>query len=533
MKIKDFFRPFAGLAVDQKPWNWYKAGTGGTFMNLWIPDSPDFEPLAARLRAVFPEIPVRNGHSDNPEDVNVVELPAAGEEHILQVSSRGGARTEYRYPRDVELLVEDVRVRVAALQPQKKSGDEDSLPDVPDLGEEVFTLGGLRVGSPDKSMEGMPIPLPESKAEAKVPEVPEAVFSLGGAPMDGQAIEAAPARPEEDERSPERITSPGILRRNTVAASVEDIEQLSLGGNAMREFTLPVWDGNTAAFFLELHQRRFSGQVEVFLPSIRLVFSWTGGRIAGVEGIAPILARLLQLGADGIGLDLTRTLSDPIEWAQRRRLIAAGEEKYWMDRCRREAVRLAAASRRSPIVASGEEVPAQAAPLDPRGPLFGGIMEHMSADEACALCDGEEPHLLLQAWDDLFADPDFDPVWIRALRLFAGGLSWEEACVRSGMGMAESWKLAYASRLFGLASLALPENPAAEIRRRRFRRFEESLQSGNPAHVFGDDPVSARRLQQDILLLFTQLPNPLRLLMSGDFEKLKKSMDKALSVLSF
>jgi hypothetical protein len=137
-------------------------------------------------------------------------------------------------------------------------------------------------------------------------------------------------------------------------------------------------------------------------------------------------------------------------------------------------VRLAVSSRRIPSVlaGSGEAAASSFAPIDPRGPLFGGILEHIGADEACALCDGEEPKTLLHPWDDLFADPDFDPLWIRALHLFSGGFSWEEACIRAGMGIPESWKLAYASRLFGLTAPALLENPAAEIRRRRFRRFE-------------------------------------------------------------
>ncbi len=506
-------------------------------MNLWIPDSPDFEILAGRLLETLPDVPIRRGISPNPDDVCVLELQTAEDERMVQVSGGGRIRTEYRHPRDMDLLVEDIRLRMAAAGSRADSSEVDAAPDVPDLDEEVFTLGGLPARAlpetPEHSMDGVHAPAPENAMQG-VPEVPEDAFALG-TPVIKQPSEniSADGPSGQEERGPEQTTSPGILRRNTIVASVEEIEQLSLGGGVSREFTIPQWDGNMALFLLDLHRHGFSGQVEVSLPHFRITFSWANGRILDAQGIAPILARLLQLGADGIGMDLTRTLSDPIEWALRRRLIASGEERQWALRCRREAVRLAISARRAPVVTAGSESASSLPPLDPRGAIFGGILEHMGADEACALCDAEEPRTRLKEWDELFADPDFDPVWLRALHLFGSGSTWEEACIRSGMGTLESWKLAYACRLFGLIGPTLPANPATEIRRRRFRRFEESLYTGDPAHVFGNDPVAARRLQQDILLQFSQLPAPLRLLLSGDFEKLKKSMDKALSLLSF
>lgn len=498
-------------------------------MKLWIPDSTDFESFTAQIQQSFPDLLIQTYHQHisetelKDEEIMIVEIPEFGGEHRVKVVFGGGVQKEYRLMHDQELLFDEFRKYMEQRFLREPSQTPDVVPDVPDLGEEVFTLGGGLIDSsnPIGNFAFLEVGTPNAEVLKKQDDVPREMEHVSG------VSHSQPEAPLS-----EQITSPGVLRRNTVVASLDEVEKLFQGEYATPEFTLPQWNGNTVLFLLDLHRQRFSGQMEIALAHFHLVFSWIDGRIAHIEGLTPILVSLLHLGSDVMGMDLLRTVSDPIEWAQRRRLIAPNEAQRWFDRCRREAIRMAVSARRIPMVSVSHETTRNVPTLlDPRGPLFAGIMEYMGADEACALCDGKEPQKCVSTWNDLFADPDIDPLWIRALHLFAGGFSWEESCIRAGMGMPESWKLAYASRLFGFTEPQLPVNPTAEIFRRRFRRFEESLHSGNSLHPLGEDPVAARHMQQEMLLLFTQLPDSLRLLLSGDFEKLKKSIDKALSLL--
>jgi hypothetical protein len=334
----------------------------------------------------------------------------------------------------------------------------------------------------------------------------------------------------------EQVTAPGILRRNTVVAPVEEVELAAGASPCPGPVEGAPFDGNMAQHFLRLHQAGFSGVLEMTLPQFSLRMSWEDGKVGDLEGYAPILQHLLQLSGAGTAYsgDLTRTLSDPIEWAVRRQLISPDEEMKWLLRCRREALRLAITATRCPVQAEGVDFRRHLPLLDPKPLLFCGVVEHFGADLACALCDCETPVVSAVPWNPLFDDADFDPLWVRALHLLGLGTPWAESCIRAGLSVAESWTLAYACRLFQLCAPPLSATlPGAELLRRRFRTLEENLRVQSPDQFFGTTATSARRVHQDILVQISEFPAPLRILLAGDFEKLKKSMDKSMSLLSF
>ena len=465
----------------------------------------------------------------------------------------------------------DVPVQRPPDVPVQRPPDLESGPELPALGDELFTLGGVPVprepaftephpviddlddepvgdGSAKSAFEAVEpaspvedplfeaqVPSPDAEAPAFSIENPafsaelplaEEVFNLGTS--ERRVLEPPRGAPAE------QVTAPGILRRNTVVVPAGGFDPA-----AERPQPAPSegpFDGNVALHFLRLHQSGFTGAIELALPQFTVRMSWEAGRVGDLEGYAPILQHLLALAGAGssFAADLTRTLSDPIDWAVRRQLISPDEEVKWLLRCRREAIRLAITATRCPVPADGAEFRRHLPPLDPKPLLFSGVVEHFAPDLACALCDCAPPVSVPAAWHPLFDDPDFDPLWVRAVHLLFGGTPWSEACIRAGLTLAESWTLAYAVRLFQLGGPALPEGvPAAELKRRRFRTLEENLRTLPPDQFFGGSPAAARRVHQDILVQVSEFPGPLRMLLAADFEKLKKSMDKSMSLLSF
>jgi hypothetical protein len=501
------------------------------------------------LRAEFGQVQFSLGRTPGESADLVLSVEAVS----LKLSGGWKDAVVYRLPAQWSALKDDLRRRLDGLGARPINVVSSS--ELPALGDELFTLGGIAVPREPAEPVALPRdpvftepheviedledlehfevpsaqktldPLPEPFGELPLPDE---VFSLGTSELRLQALNTgAPS---------EQVTAPGILRRNTVVAPVDAVElpvqtPLRMGTPGFAPF-----EGNMAQHFLRLQATGFSGVLELTLPQFSVRMSWEGGRVGDLEGYAPILQHLLQLSGAGSAFsgDMTRTLSDPIEWAVRRQLISADEEMKWLLRCRREAIRLAIASTRAPAAAEGVDFRRHLPLLDPRPLLFCGVVEHFGADQACALCDSEPPSKTPSQWNPLFDDADFDPLWIRALHLLSSGTPWAEACIRAGLSVGESWTLAYACRLFQLCDPPLsPSLPAAEILRRRFRTLEENLRTQSPDQFFGANATSARRIHQDILVQLSEFPVPLRNLLAGDFEKLKKSMDKSMSLLSF
>ncbi len=509
---------------------------------IQIPDRQELSfSIEETLRAEFGQVQLSIGKtSGEPADLTLeldANQPASTTSMVLKVSGGWRDAAIYSLPAQWSALKDDLRRRLDGLG--MRPVDDGSSSELPALGDELFTLGGIPVPREPaftepheviEDLEDHPAqntlePLPEPFGELPLPDD---MFSLG---TSERRIQSAGTSVHA-----EQVTAPGILRRNTVVAPVDAIlPQPDEPRGPVPSTPGTPFEGNMAQHLLRLHTAGFSGALEISLPQFTVRMSWENGRVGDLEGYAPILQHLLQLSGAGSALagDLTRTLSDPIEWAVRRQLISPEEETKWLLRCRREAIRLAITATRSPLPADGMEFRRHLPLLDPKPLLFCGVVEHFGADLACALCDCTPPSGTSVQWVPLFDDADFDPLWVRALRLLAGGTPWAEACIRSGLSVAESWTLAYACRLFQLCEPALPASlPAAEILRRRFRTLEENLRMQPTDQFFGDTAASARRVHQEILIQLASFPVPLRILLSSDIEKLKKSMDKSMSLLS-
>ena len=535
---------------------------------IQIPDRQELAfSIEDTLRAEFPQVHFWTGRPAPDSADLVLELDRSSLQtpDSMRLRLIGGTREPvvFRLPGQWPQLKEELGHRLVALTARPL--DLESSSELPALGDELFTLGGVPVPREPAFTEPHPVlddvdddpGLPAFEREAREVSLPgvhpgSPDFPPGGPELSSElplADEAFSLGTSERRASDllrsvpaEQVTAPGILRRNTVAASVGDMEPPVAGrpGTSVADRSTPPvvgsFDGNVATHFLRLHQMTFTGVIELALPQFTVRLSWEDGAVRDLEGYAPILQHLLVLAGAGsaFAADLTRTLSDPIEWAVRRQLISPEEETKWLLRCRREAIRLAITAPRCPTTVEGAEFRRHLPPLDPRPLLFSGVVEHFSADLACALCDCAVPETALTPWHPLFDDPDFDPLWVRAVHLLSRGTPWEEACIRAGLSVTESWTLAYACRLFQLAGPTLPSQlPNAELLRRRFRTLEENLRSQPPDQFFGGSPAAARRVQQDILVQSSELPSPLRTLLAGDIEKLKKTMDKSLSLLSF
>ncbi len=512
---------------------------------------PDRQELAFSiedtLRAEFGAVQFFVGKtSDEPVDlvleVDPSALPAAGTV-CLKLYGAWQDAAVYRLPAQWQPLKDDLRRRLEGLKARPLASARplaaESSSELPALGDELFTLGGIPVPREpvptepheaiadydDPPAQNTLDPLPEPFGEMPLPDD---VFSLGTSELRMQNKAAG--------IHSEQVTAPGILRRNTIVAPAETIMAPPAAPVSPVQPPDAPFDGNMAQYFLRLHQTGFSGVLELALPQFSLRMSWEGGKVGDLEGYAPILQHLLQLTGAGSSFsgDLTRTLSDPIDWAVRRQLISSDEETKWLLRCRREAIRLAITATRAPLPAEGVDFRRHLPLLDPKPLLFCGVVEHFGADIACALCDCMVPETAPVQWDPLFDDTDFDPLWVRALHLLGNRTPWTEACIRAGLSTAESWTLAYACRLFQLCGPPLAATlPGAEILRRRFRTLEENLRTQSPDQFFGPSATSARRVHQDLLVQMSEFPVPLRILLAGDFEKMKKSMDKAMSLLSF
>ncbi|MBU1069760.1 hypothetical protein KJ975_09370 [Myxococcota bacterium] len=509
---------------------------------IQIPDRQELVfSIEETLRAEFGQVQFYIGKTPGEPADLTLELdpnhPASSQSMSLKLSGGWRDAAMYSLPTQWAALKDDLRRRLDGLDARRV--DAGSSSELPALGDELFTLGGIPVprepaftephevieDPEDHSVQNTLDPMPEPYGELPLPDD---MFSLGTSERRLQAVGTS--------GHAEQVTAPGILRRNTIEAPADSIQPViddqKARGLAMSSAP---FDGNMAQHLLRLHTTGFSGALEISLPQFTVRMSWENGRVGDLEGYAPILQHLLQLSGAGSAFagDLTRTLSDPIEWAVRRQLISSEEETKWLLRCRREAIRLAITATRCPVPAEGLDFRRHLPLLDPKPLLFCGVVEHFGADLACALCDCTPPADTSVQWIPLFDDADFDPLWVRALHLLASGTPWAEACIRSGLSVAESWTLAYACRLFQLCEPTLPASlPAAEILRRRFRTLEENLRTQSSDQFFGDNAASARRVHQEILIQLASFPVPLRILLAQDIEKLKKSMDKSMSLLS-
>ncbi len=563
---------------------------------IQIPDRQELAfSIEDMLRAAFPQVHFWAGMPkadpvDLELEVDASALVVPGTMSLRLLEDRQ-APASFRLPAQWSQLKEELGRRLGLLEkrpvpplldvpvprsldvPVQRPPDLESGPELPALGDELFTLGGVPVPREPALTEPHPIiedlddeprgeGLPEKAGfgavdsshsaegpvfEAGVPshEVADPAFGADGPAFSSELPLAEEAftlgtserRVVEPPRGApaEQVTTPGILRRNTVVAPVAEFHAAPAHSPAGPPVSGP-FDGNVALHFLRLHESGFTGVIELALPQSTVRMSWEAGQVGDLEGYAPILQHLLALAGAGssFAADLTRTLSDPIDWAVRRQLISPDEELKWLLRCRREAIRLAITATRCPVSADGAEFRRHLPPLDPKPLLFSGVVEHFAPDLACALCDCAPPVSVPTSWHTLFDDPDFDPLWVRALHLLSGGTPWPEACIRAGLTVAESWTLAYAVRLFQLSGPPLPDGvTTAELQRRRFRTLEENLRILPPDQFFGGNPAAARRVHQDILVQISEFPGPLRMLLAADFEKLKKSMDKSMSLLSF
>lgn len=535
---------------------------------IQIPDRQELAfSIEETLRAAFPQVHFWVGRPA-PESADLVlevdrSAPPTPESMRLRLTGGSHGQMTFRLPLQWPQLKEELRRRLDSLDVRPLNLESSS--ELPALGDELFTLGGVPVPREPALTEPHPViddldDGPASPAaDPPVAELSLPIVQLGG-PEFLQGPELSSELPLADEVFSlgtserrmselasvpgEQVTAPGILRRNTVVASVEELAPASTAGGRPGTSSpdrpgSPVagpFEGNVATHFLRLHHSAFTGVLELAMPQFTVRMSWEDGAVRDLEGYAPILQHLLALAGAGshFAADLTRTLSDPIEWAVRRQLISPEEETKWLLRCRREAIRLVITASRCPVVVDGAEFRRHLPPLDPKPLLFSGVVEHFPAELACALCDCEGPSTVSESWNPLFDDPDFDPLWVRAVHLLSGGAPWAEACIRAGLSMSESWTLAYACRLFQVCGPALTGHlPEAELLRRRFRTLEENLRAQPPDQFFGGSAAAARRVQQDILVQCSELPPPLRTLLAADIEKLKKSMDKSMSLLSF
>ncbi len=497
--------------------------------------------LCQAVQRAFPDVRILDDEGpDNQADLVLAPFGSgvpSGRVVLYSPVSLDGQDEVFVLPGEWELMKEEIRARLA-LSGGLGERNPQSFAELPALGDELFTLGGLSLrqselsgqkedSEPDLEEEdsGYPVEMPSLSVQNTLDSMQEQevlsdeLFNLGFS--ETGAVANSPA---------EQVTAPGILRRNTMVADIRDpVEE--------PEGIFPADTQEPAQAFLRAWKTRMTGVMELSLSHHRIRLAWESGMMGDVDGIGPILQHLLQLSGASVTLtgDLTRTLSDPLELALKRKLILPEEELTWLARCRKEAFILALSEKKGPVMVENVEFSRKLPLLDPRPLLFRGIVETMAPDAACAWCDCAFPEQVAKPeWNPLFSDTEFDPLWVRAIRLFADTGQWMESSIRAGLSQGESWTLAYASRLFDLCEPRLPkEVPAAEILRRRFRNLEESFRTGPNASFFGDNPIAARRVHQEILVQLSSLPTPLQVLLALDIEKLKKSMDKALSLLSF
>lgn len=282
----------------------------------------------------------------------------------------------------------------------------------------------------------------------------------------------------------------------------------------------------------QLHQDGFDGYLDVPLKGSRSRLWWRGGIPVAVEGAGALLVRLLQtVGEVRVNTFLLERSSDPVALAVRQGSIQESEVDLWRRRLMVEVMVTLCSLEILPHPSSEPTYSVHSSwDVEFKGLLIRATVEGYDAARSMAMMGGSGlGRLDVSLWESVRYSPLMDSAWIQAVGLAASGIPWREAVIRSGMSVHEGYSLLYALRLTGVAVPGVPEYPTRyEMVRRRINGLLDRAERFPPEELLDGRGAVARRRYQDIMVMLSEIPPDLAVVMADRINTLKTFLDRAL-----